>query len=201
VNILDAIDDPRVFEPLFRDHSTWAAWRAFLCALFGLPMDDAQLATYHECTGRADPPTSPAQEAWLVIGRRGGKSFTLALIAVFLAAFRDWRPYLAPGERATIMVIAADRRQARVIKRYIKGIIGAVPMLAAIIEAERAEAIDLDTRITVEVHTASFRTVRGYTVVAALLDEVAFWQTDETGCARPRPTRDEARCGRRTTST
>ena len=25
-------------------------------------------------------------------GRRAGKSFTLALIAVYLAAFRDWRP-------------------------------------------------------------------------------------------------------------
>ena len=116
-----------------------------------------------------------------MIGRRGGKSFTLALIAVFLAAFRDWRPYLAPGERATIMVIAADRRQARVIMRYIKGIVAAVPMLARTIEAERQEAIDLTNNVTVEVHTASFRTVRGYSVAAALLDEVAFWQTDEGG--------------------
>jgi hypothetical protein len=54
----------------------------------------------------------------------------LALVAVFLACFRDWQPYLAPGERATIMVIATDRRQARVIFRYIRALLTMVPMLA-----------------------------------------------------------------------
>ena len=56
-----------------------------------------------------------------MIGRRGGKSFILATIAVFLACFKDWRSYLGPGERATIMIIARDRRQARVIKRFVSG--------------------------------------------------------------------------------
>jgi hypothetical protein len=37
----------------------------------------------------------------------------LALIAVFLACFCDWAPFLSPDERGTIMVLAADRRQAR----------------------------------------------------------------------------------------
>ena len=47
-------------------------------------------------------PTTQAKEAWLIIGRRGGKSFMMALIAVFLACFRDYRPHLAPGERALV---------------------------------------------------------------------------------------------------
>jgi hypothetical protein len=36
-----------------------------------------------------------------MVGRRSscGKSFVLALIAVFLASFRDWRPFLGPGEK------------------------------------------------------------------------------------------------------
>ena len=58
------------------------------------------------------------REAWLVFGRRAGKSFILALIAVYLAIFRDWRPYLSPGEVGTIKVMAVDRRQARTIWRY-----------------------------------------------------------------------------------
>jgi hypothetical protein len=37
----------------------------------------------------------------------------LALIAVFMTCFHDWRPYLGPGERGTVLVIAADRKQAR----------------------------------------------------------------------------------------
>jgi hypothetical protein len=78
------------------------------------------------------------------------------------------------------MVIAADRRQARVIMRYVKGLLNAVPMLKATILVETAESIELRNSVIIEVHTASFRTVRGYTVVAALCDEIAFWRSDES---------------------
>jgi hypothetical protein len=153
--------DPEVFAPHFGDQTNWAGWRTFLAALFGLAMDREMLRIFLECTGRPTRLRKPISEAWLVIGRRGGKSFTLALIAVFLACFRDWRHLLGPGERATVMVIAADRRQARVILRFVKGLLQSVPMLAATIEGERTEAIDLRNRVTIEIHTASFRTVRG----------------------------------------
>jgi hypothetical protein len=80
----------------------------------------------------------------------------------------------------TIMIIAADRRQARTIMRYLRALLKSVPMLRRQIEAETKESITLSNSIIVEVHTASFRSTRGYTIVAALLDEVAFWQTDES---------------------
>ena len=41
------------------------------------------------------------------------------------------------------------------------------------------ERIDLNNRITIEVHSASFRTTRGYSIVAALCDEICFWATNE----------------------
>ena len=63
--------------------------------------------------------------------------------------------------------------------RYVKGLLENVPMLARLVVRETAESIDLANQITIEVHTASFRSVRGYTVVAALLDEVAFWRSDD----------------------
>lgn len=177
-SIIDACRDPKVFGPAFRDKDTWQAWFAFLAALFGLPMDDEQHRLFAECTQRTDRPSTPFLEAWLVCGRRAGKSFVLALVAVFLACSRDWLPYLGIGERGTVMVIAADRRQARTILRYVKGLLQLVPMLTRMIEAERQEAVDLSNRISIEVHTASFKTTRGYTIVAALLDEIAFWPTD-----------------------
>jgi hypothetical protein len=180
MNIISAIDDPMLFAPWFdRDRASWGAWRSFLAALFCLPMSAAELVTYRECTGRTDPPAAPVQESWLICGRRAGKSFTLALIAVYLAAFRDIRSKLAPGERATVMVIAADRKQARVILRYIKGLLTGVPMLARLVERETAESFDLNNGITIEVGTASFRSVRGYSLAAALVDEIAFLRTDE----------------------
>jgi hypothetical protein len=76
-----------------------------------------------------------------------------------------------------VSVIAADRRQARVIKRYTAAMLRSLPMLTALIEKETREAIQLSNGIDIEVHTASFRAVRGYTIVAALLDECAFWRT------------------------
>ncbi len=79
----------------------------------------ADWALFQECTGRDDRPAGGFHEAWLCVGRRGGKSIVLALIAVFLATFVDWSPYLSPGERGTVMVIATDRRQSRVIFRSI----------------------------------------------------------------------------------
>ena len=180
MDILRAASDPKVFGPAFRDKDSWQAWFTFLAALFGLPLTPEQLEVYHSCTGRELAPTVRATEGWLVCGRRAGKSFILALVAVFLSAFFDWRPYLGIGERGTVMIIAADRKQARTIMRYIKGLIQLVPMLRQLIQAERLEGLDLTNGVTIEVHTCSFRTVRGYTVLAALCDEMAFWQGEES---------------------
>jgi hypothetical protein len=180
LTILAAMDDPLVFGSHFRRNpKSWTAWRSFAAALFGLSMTADMLAIYRQCTGRDQPPTEAANEAWMVIGRRGGKSFMLALIAVFLASFRDYRSYLGPGERGTIVIIAADRKQARTILRYVMGLLRAVPMLARTIQHEGRESVDLANRISIEIHTASFRTVRGYSIVAALCDELAFWRTED----------------------
>jgi hypothetical protein len=152
----------------------------FLAALFALPMTPEQRALYTSHTGRATPPSAPCSEAWLVCGRRAGKSFILATVAVFLACFRDWRPHLGPGEVGTIMIIARDRRQARVIKRFVHGLLHAVPMLRRVVQAEAADGIVLRNSVVIEIHTASFRAVRGYTIITALLDELAYWpNTDD----------------------
>jgi hypothetical protein len=180
LTILDAIADARLFAPWFRDRAMWQSWFAFLGALFGLPLTPDQLAIYQRSTGRTTPPAMPSSEASLICGRRAGKSFMLALIAVFLACFFSWRSHLAPGERGTVMVIATDRRQARVIIRYIRGLLTGIPMLARIVERETAESFDLNNFVTIEVGTASFKSVRGYTIVTALCDEMAFWPTDDS---------------------
>src|SRR5262245_20584390 len=127
--ILRALFDERLFKPWFKNPESWTAWHSFLKALFGLPMTEADLAIFQQCTGRTEPPTAAATEAWLICGRRAGKSFVLALTAVYLACFHSYRQFLAPGERATIMLIARDRRQCRVIFNYIRALLTQVPML------------------------------------------------------------------------
>ena len=178
MSIIDAWDDPLLFEDHFKG-DTWEAWRAFLKAMFALPPTEADVAWYRERTGRETWPTVPFREAALICGRRGGKSRILALIATYLATFKDYTPHLAPGEYATVAIIAADRKQARTILRYILGLLRAVPLLAAMIETEKDESITLKNRVAIEITTASFRVTRGYSLIAALCDEIAFWRSDE----------------------
>jgi hypothetical protein len=144
-----------------------------------LPVNEYDWPLVEQCTGRNKVLENGFREAWLVCGRRAGKSFFLALAAVFLAVFRDWRPYLAPGESGTIKILATDRRQARVIYNYARALLREVPSLAELIIRETEETIVLNNAVTIEIQSASFRSVRGHTIIAALLDEMAFWRSDE----------------------
>ena len=179
MNVLAALDDAKLFAPHFAGDS-WTAWRAFLAALFGLPMTEEQAALYRAHTGRENAPERAFTEAALIIGRRGGKSRVLALLGVFLACFRDYRPHLAAGEIATIAVIAADRRQARSIFRFASGLLHAVPLLRGMVADETNETIRLTNQVQIEIATASFRVTRGYTFGAILADEIAFWRSDDS---------------------
>jgi hypothetical protein len=70
-----------------------------------------------------------------------------------------------------------------VIYRYCLGLLKAVPMLRQQIEGVTQESITVRNNIVLEIHTASFRSTRGYSIVAALLDELAFWPTDDSSAS------------------
>jgi len=179
VTIRDVMTDPALFGGQFGGES-WAAWRALLAGFYGLPLDDAEAEHWHALTGRESAPESAHDELWMAIGRRGGKSQIAALLAVYEAAFRDHADRLAPGEVATVRVMAADRAQARSVMRYTSGLIESNPMLARMVERQDREAIELNNRAVIEVGTASYRTARGYTFAAVICDEVAFWRAEDS---------------------
>jgi Phage Terminase len=177
--IIQCTESPKIWASWFKDRETWTPWLTYLKSVFALPLDEAELATFQKFTGRSAPLATGYTSATLVCGRRAGKSLIVAMIAAYLAAFRDWTPYLVPGESAHIVVVAQDRRQAQAIFKYIKQFL-AVPHLAKLVERETAEILELNNRVVVEVMTANFRSIRGRTVVAALLDELGFWRSEDT---------------------
>ena len=65
------------------------------------------------------------------------------------------------------MVIAADRKQARMIMRYCIGLLREVPMLAPQIESETQERISICATASPSRFTPHrFASTRGYTLIA-----------------------------------
>ena len=121
-NIIEAIDGERWWKNWFT-RGDWAPWKSALASMFALPLDEEALAIFRKHTGRTEPPVEQAREMWAICGRRAGKTRVMSTVAAWVACFIDWRPYLAPGERATVMILASDRAQARVAMRYLRSLI------------------------------------------------------------------------------
>jgi hypothetical protein len=181
--ILEAIKNEKLLgrsfkRKLFRGDS-WHNWRSFLCALFALPFEDGQaLSVYRQCTGRTEPPRTPFREGFIVAGRRSGKSFIIAAIAVFVAAFVDFTAFLSPGEVPVIAIIASDKAQAQILFRYVRAFIAGSDVLRGMIQSDLKETITLKNGIEITVLAGDFRSVRSRTIVCCLLDELAFYAVD-----------------------
>jgi hypothetical protein len=178
------MNDKALFAPTFRRRwlglgaDSWVAWRSLLASLFGLPLEGEALELYRKHTGRQDPPAKQFSEGFCIIGRRGGKSIQSAFIATFLSVFRDYTPYLAPGERPICMLLAQDKAQAAILLRYIGGFFDSIPLLRKMVKARLRESIELSNGVSLQVHTSSYKSVRGYSCVCCICDELAFWQDD-----------------------
>lgn len=172
--ILDMMDAAELIGP------SWDPWRSFWKAVYGLPMEPADVERFARHTGRTALPERQVREAWLIVGRRGGKSRMAALAALHIGIRSDYSKTLAPGERAVIPVIAADQKQARRTLGYLKGM-GKMAAFAPYVEEVLKDSVQLRTGSEVSVGTASYRTTRGATFAGVVLDEVAFWQSDEGG--------------------
>jgi hypothetical protein len=177
MNIIQAFEDKEIFGRLIKNQVTWSSWKIALKAIFALPMTAEELEIYSKHTGRERPPSQPFKEVFLAVGRRGGKSFISAIIAIFLAVFRDWKGQLGPGETGYIMVVASDRKQASVVLGYIKAILR-LKIFKGLVINETKEELELNNGITISVVTCSYRSIRGYSVVCAIADEVAFWRSE-----------------------
>lgn len=180
ITFAEACMDLALFGPWFRGDS-WAAWRVLDKALFGEPLDEIELATFRDLTGRDDAPTERASEAWFVVGRRGGKDVKAAALAAYFATIGaevyGYRKRLTRGERGVVQLLAVDRDQSQVCLRYLKNMFQQ-RLLAQMVTKETADGLELTNGIGIQITTNDQRRVRGRTVVAAVFDECAFWHSE-----------------------
>ena len=131
---------------------------------------------YQECTGRETIPEGPVKEVWAQVGRGGGKT-RAAAAALVATAIKEY-PSLAPGERAKAFLLAQNRGTARQAFNYVRGILHSSKLLKRMIIGETKGTISLNNGIDIETITANYRHVRGFSIVSAVADEVAFWWLD-----------------------
>lgn len=143
----------------------------------GVHMGASVQEIFELCTGRKTWPWVQAKIVSLIVGRRGGKSYITAIIGIYLACCRRYR--LKLGTKGMVMILARDREQAGVIRGYILAFLKALPELREMFADDPTQKlIELKNGITIEVKAAGEAGTRGYTVVAVLADEIAFWPTD-----------------------
>lgn len=177
-----AISDPQLLGAALGDMTPWQVWRVILKAAFGQPLDRIEVETFGTLSGGRPAPSKRVQELWIIAGRRGGKSRMAAAVSAFLAGFDDHRSKLAPGETGYVLALAPSKPQARTVRDYVEGFYTSSNILRQQLVDTFADEIRLDGRVAIAVHTNSFRTVRGRTLLGAVFDETAFWR-DETSAS------------------
>jgi len=172
LSIIKTLTDKALLSQFIKDQDSWRAWFTFLRVFFGLPPENKDTELYKACTGRSVWPIEALSEAWLIIGTRGGKSFITALIATYLAVFKEYE--LSPGERGFILLVAPTKKQARIIKGYLSSFFTDNHFLRPYLARETAEDVELTNNIVIACLSSDYRSLRGYTAIAAIVDEVAY---------------------------
>jgi hypothetical protein len=175
----DALTDPALLGAALGDIKTiktWQTWRVVLKAAFGTTLNREEARAFASVAGSRAPPTKRVRELWAIVGRRGGKSRMAAALAVYIACFQQHR--LANGEVGMVLCLAASQDQAKIVFKYVLAFLESSPILRQeVVNVTRSE-ITLRNGIVIAVHSNSFRTIRGRTLIACIFDEIAYWRDE-----------------------
>jgi len=181
-DIVTALRDPATLGAALGDPEPWAMWFVVLQAAFGLGLNRAERRAFAKVAGGRKPPARQVRELWCILGRRAGKSRVAAAIAAYIAAFIDHSDRLAAGEVGVVAVISASKDQAATVLNYVLAFFESSPTLAGMVLSTTADEVRLAGNVVIQVTSASYRTVRGRTLLACILDECGFFR-DETSAS------------------
>lgn len=189
MNILKAISDRNLFRPFFgEDLQSWKPWAVALRCLYGLPIKTPKAKELVErCTGRNAEmlPSQGFSTALLLVGRRSGKSRIAGVIGAFESLFGGHETKLAKGESGIIPIISPTRYQSSIVWKYLHAIFS-TPLLKQEVADEREieKILVLRNGIEIRILTGDWRTVRGPSVVCAIIDECCFLGLSEESKVR-----------------
>ncbi len=180
--IIEAIYDENLFLPFLGENLTsWRNWFVPLRGIYGLPIARKRRDLIEEATKRdlAQFPSAGFDSALLLTGRRSGKSRIAAIIGAYESTIAGHESKLSPGEKGIVAIVSPTRYQSRIVKEYLRAIFEGSPILQNSIARETAEGFDLTNGNRIEILAGDWRTIRGYTLLACIVDEAAFFGVDE----------------------
>jgi hypothetical protein len=178
MDIGTAFSSPAVFGKWF-DGSSWDGWRAVLRAAFAEPITRAERAFFRSVAKR-EPPPHRVKELWIIAGRRAGKDSVASGIAAHAAASFESAGRLRPGERALVACLAVDKAQAALVAGYTRAFFREIPSLRALVERETSDGLALSNGVDIAIMASDFRSIRGRTILLAILDECAYWKGENS---------------------
>jgi hypothetical protein len=163
---------------LLNDQSLSVAQQAVLKSIYGLELNSEELEIYQRATGRSEIVLVEQNEVTLIAGRRSGKTSKIAATIAIYEAFRDH--HLTRGDHGNVMLIAPAKYQAENAMRFIRAYLNSSPPLKQYVACEGINGVELTNGISLVCYPCSYKAVRGFSVVTAICDELAFWRHEET---------------------
>src|SRR6478609_6049047 len=130
VTMRDALTDAQLLGNVLAGES-WLAWWVLLIAGMGEKLTDDERVIFTRLTGREVEPLQRVEEAAFVVGRRGGKSRSMATLLAYIAGLCTHN--LVSGEAGIALCIAPDQRQAKITLDYCEAAFNESPMLRQLV--------------------------------------------------------------------
>lgn len=177
ITLAAALSDVNLLGAPFQAPSFWP-WHAVAKVISGEKLDKREAKLFRQCTGRTKLPKGPVTNLTLLGGRRSGKDRFMSAVAIYRAALAaKWQEIMSPGEMAVVVMLGADKKQAKILRRYCQGLLAA-PMIKALVSRNTDELIEFKNGAALEIATNDASLVRGRSAIAILGTEVCFWRTD-----------------------
>jgi hypothetical protein len=161
-------------------NESWLTWRSVLKAAHAEPLSVAEREAFDKVAGGRQPPTRKVKELVVAASRRAGKGRAAGALATYESALIDHSARLAPGEIGTVACISPTREQAKIVQRYALGYLMASPVLRDEIADVTADEIRLHNGNVIATLANDFRTLRGRTLLLAILDEASFLRDESS---------------------
>jgi hypothetical protein len=178
ISLASAMKDINLLGAPFQAPTFWT-WHCVAKLLSGEKFDAREAKLFRQCTGRTKLPKGPVKNLIFLSGRRSGKDRFMSAVAIYRAALAaNWQEILSPGEQGIVLLLGADKKQARILRQYCAGLLKA-PMLAALVSRNTDERVEFKNGAAFEIATNDADLVRGRSAIGILGTESCFWRTDE----------------------